>query len=251
MRKFVIFFLALFVLSCSCVRRFPDPEGSDVRDVASHTVKVFVELGGVKMTKDSTGEILKRSDTVKWVGSGVVVDIRGSKSLVMTAAHVSNIDPFMMGQDEVGNPALFIVQTEKLTVETLEGRMCDAKQIKADSTHDIAILDVDCIAGTKAEFASELPPIGAMVLTSGAALGYHPENVFVITDGRFMGIDKKDDKVVVTVPAASGHSGSGMFYKGKIFGILTARMIDFEHITLGTQLQFLNELFASARGEWK
>lgn len=256
MRKFLILLMTTLLMSCSCVRRFPDPDGSDVRDAISQTVKIFVQIDGTKITNGKDGDAVRESYTLKWSGSGVVVAIDAryadGKSLVMTAAHVSNVPMFKMMIDDNDNKSLFVLEKEKIVIETLEGHICNGKQLKADVEHDVSVVEVDCIAGTKAELADELPPIGAIIMTSGAPFGYHPEGMFIPSEGRFAGIDLSDkDNEIFTIPVAPGHSGSGIFYQGRLIGIVSAHNTEYEHMTKGPHLKYLKEVLKLALGEWK
>jgi len=256
MRKISLLMLLLMCSSLSCIRRFPDPEGRDARDMMSQTVKVAVSILGMHLTKDEEGKISGKPMVIGWTGSGVIVDIDKHKgkgeSLIMTAAHVSNIPEVIPEFGEDGQvKSLFLTKIAIITVETLDGRTCESESIYSDPEHDLGVIRSLCIAGNKAELADELPPLGAMVTTSGAGLGYHPRGTFVVTDGRYVGMeDGEDPGVVVTLPAVGGHSGSGIFYRGKVFSILTRRAIRFEHIVMGTELRYLKLALEGARGNW-
>lgn len=245
----------MLCMMSSCVHRFPDPEGSDARDMMRQTVKISVSVAGTKLYKDEEGVVQKKEEVIGWSGSGVVVAVDASKgkgeSLVMTAAHVSNVPRLILMADENGNPELFVVEAVLEIVEKADGSACAGEPIYADVPNDVGVVRASCIAGEVAKIADELPPVGAIVSTSGAALGIHPNDVFIVTDGRYVGFDDGfDGQIMLTLPVAPGHSGSGVFYHGKVFGIISRRTNRFEHVTLAVPLQHVRDAYDRSMETW-
>lgn len=256
MRTFSLITIIALLLSCTCVRRFPDPDGQDARDVMTQTVKISISVAGMQLSKGEDGGIVAEERVIEWMGSGVVLDVDLSKgkgeSLIATAAHVSNIPQGIPTFDEDGNlETLFLPQASLTIVQTLEGKSCAAEAVYADIPHDIGIVKAFCIAGEKAELAELLPPIGSAILVSGAGLGYHPDNVFLVEDGRYLGLeDGRDPSMIMSVPVVGGHSGSGIFHKGKVIGILTKVFVRFHHGSFGTELSHVRVALEAARENW-
>ena len=237
------------------VSSYPDPDGADARRMMAQTVKINVEVVGKLFSKDAAGKVDVKDDSFGWMGSGSVVAVDASRgkgeSLVLTAAHVSSTPKIGTPMFSPDMMKMFVVEAVLMYVETNDGRSCLADQIAADVGLDMGVLRVYCVAGEVAEVATELPPQGAMVTTCGAALGYHPAGVFIVTDGRYVGLtDDQPPEVVLTLPVAPGHSGSGVFYKGKIFAVVTKVFRSFHHITLATELSQLQRLIGEARSTW-
>lgn len=247
---------ALLFIACNCVHAptYPDPDGADAREMMSQTVKVSVSIAGTKLAKKD-GQVVSIEEVIGWTGSGVVVAVnpwRGNgESLVMSAAHVTNVPPIMVGLEEDGSPSIFIVKSAAEIVEREDGSSCGAIPIYVDVPNDVGVLRVDCVAGQVAELADRLPPVGGIVSVSGAGLGVHPKNVFLVTDGRFVGYeDGFNPQLIVTLPVAPGHSGSGVFFRGKIFGIVSRRTIRFEHMTLAVPLEHMRRAFDRSVESW-
>lgn len=252
MRKIFSLAIVSMLLSCATVRNYPDIDGADARQMMESTVKVFVTVHGNVAQRNLKGNVIFVPETMNWTGSGVVLknDYRMDESLVMTASHVSSADmpiPLITGTGF----ALFIPEEVEITVAKMDGTKCAAKELVADHDNDLGMLEVDCIAGREAKLASRLPPLGAIVSTSGAALGYHPPNSFIVTDGRYVGLTSdKEPFVTVTLPGAPGHSGSGLFYRGKVFGILVRGSSRFHHMIYGTELSNLHRLYNVSLELW-
>ena len=168
----------------------------------------------------------------------------------MSVAHVTNSEDMTLGADENGL-YIFVVTKKELKVETLDGEMCDAHQVIANVGQDLSAIVADCIAGNATNLADELPPVGADVMVSGAALGYHPKGIFIVTEGKYMGIDGESKEEIITLPSAPGHSGSGIFYKGKVIGLLSKRTVAYEHITICVSLENAKNLLDTAEGLWE
>lgn len=229
-------------------------EGSDAREAMNSTVKIYMKITGVRKNIVSTFSAPAdgTEETMSWTGSGFVVenDEERNESLIMSVAHVTHGENMMLKADESGI-YIFSVTKKELKIEKLNGEMCDATAIVNNDEQDLSVISSKCIAGEATPLADELPPVGAKVMVSGAALGYHPKNIFIVTDGRYMGIDEKSGEEIVTLPAAPGHSGSGIFYKGKVIGLLSKRTVAYEHITICVSLQNAKNLLDLAENIWK
>lgn len=252
--------LGIMIISCAHI---PCSDGADARAMMSSSVKIEVTVIGTlikQVGENAEGEPILQVESEKiisWTGSGVVVanDLtKGGKgqSLVMSAAHVTNVPALIPGFDEEGNiNSLFITDASIQSVQLLDGSYCDSEEIWADVDLDVGVIKTSCIAGTVAPLALDLPPVGAMVSVSGAGLGIHPKGVFLVTDGRYVGSDDGfDGQLIVTLPVAPGHSGSGLFYKGHIFGIVSRRTVNFEHVTLAVSLENMRKAFDGAMEIW-
>jgi hypothetical protein len=258
-KKILVAILGISLVSSSCLKRIDIPEeGADARDAMKSTVKIYAKVKGHKkniVSKPGTEEMEEvdgGEEVIRWVGSGVVVenDFDRNESLILSAAHVT-----LMGdktslhlEDDIH---LFVAESITLTVETLDGTRCEAEQLAANKKLDISAIKSKCIAGRAARLGNSLPPVGAFVMVSGAALGIHPPNIFIVTDGRYMGIDQESNEELITLPVAGGHSGSGIYYRGEVVGIVSKRTIGYEHITLCVTLQNAKELYNSAFKIWE
>jgi len=248
MHKLILSILmSLLLVSCSsCFRRYPDPSGRDAREMMSQTVKIDVTVHGMSLSLDKDGNVIKKEDKAEWTGSGVVVvvDHDSNLSLVLSADHVVDIPKLIEMEDEEGNPKLFFSKSAVITVERLNGSTCNAIPAEMDPDNDIGTIVTDCIAGEAVVIADSLPPVGSIVTASGAPLGIHPAGVFIVTDGRYVGLEE-NGKVVVTLATTFGGSGGGIFYRGKLFGIVTNKAGRFEHANTGTSLDPIKKIVKS------
>lgn len=243
--KLVLLLVAMLALSC---RHYPDPSGSDARDIMASTVKVSVTVIGV-VTEKIGDNVITTETVLEWSGTGVVVAEDMSKgageSLVASAAHVTNVAPIE------GDGVSFVPVASITVIEKLDGSRCRAEQIYADVERDIGVLRTFCRAGDVAKVADRLPQIGSIVTVAGAGLGFHPNGSFFVTDGRFVGfLDGKDPKIVATTPIVSGHSGAGLFHNGELIGIVSMRYTRFENSAICVPLSNIKVAIDKAMVEW-
>jgi hypothetical protein len=243
-KKSRLLLLVAFFTSCSHVCL--TPQERDVQDEMTHAVKIHAEIV-TKRLHLNTGKTEEAK--AGWVGSGVVLATgkNGNKdvSLVMTAGHIVEIPLLVQGEDENG-PFLDFLKpdTLKISVITLDGSVCDAHTLKADFVHDVSTLVVDCIAGKPTSLGDELPPKGGDLHIVGAPAGIHPVDSFVVTDGMFIGLDgTANERLITTVPVVGGSSGSGVFYRGHVVGIVSRVYEEFHHISQMVNLKWCQKLY--------
>jgi hypothetical protein len=258
-KKIFAVILGISLVSSSCIKRVDNfsEEGYDARQAMRSTVKIMATVTGHKVNivqKPDSDEFIEEDggvEKISWSGSGVVVenDSDRNESLILSAAHVTTIGEKKSLHFEE-DLHFFVPESISLTVETLDGTKCIAEPLIANEKADVSAVISKCIAGTPARMAKELPPVGAFVMVSGAALGFHPPGIFIVTDGRYMGINVETNEEVLTLPIVGGHSGSAVFYKGEIFGIVSKRMVRFEHTSLCVSLDTTKELLNIASKMW-
>lgn len=251
----------MLVMMSGCFKRcgiFKE-EGYDAREAMSSTVKIYTKISGHRTNLASILGLnasmpegtKENSESKSWTGSGVVVrnNFDKKESLILSVAHVTHPQQVSLEMDESGM-YFFKIDKIEMFVETLDGNKCSAFQMAGNREQDVSVIKSSCIAGVAADLADQAPPVGANVMISGAALGYHPMNIFIVTDGRYMGLDENNEEIV-TLPSAPGHSGSGLFYKGKVIGLLSKRTIAYEHISICVSLENAKALLGIAEGLWQ
>ena len=256
-KKLIIITVLLAFFSSSCIKQCDAldrlTEGYDARSAMRSTVKIHSVLIGKRKNIISLSDKQPDGTEIKmeWTGSGVVVkndDVR-KQSLILSVYHVTHSEPSILSMDQDGIFLIDMIKME-LKVETLDGTICEAGSMAGNFKQDLSVIRSLCIAGEATSLADELPPVGASVMVSGAALGVHPKGIFIVTDGRFMGIDEASGEEIITLPSAPGHSGSGIFYKGKIIGLLSKRTVDYEHISLCVSLENAKTILELAERIW-
>lgn len=252
----------MLVMMSGCFKRcgiFKE-EGYDAREAMSSTVKIYTKITGHRTNLASVlginasvpTETKKNSETRSWTGSGVVVrnNFNKKESLILSVAHVTHPEKVILEFDESGF-YFFTIDAVEMMVERLDGEKCSALPMAGSQKQDLSVIKSSCIAGEAAQLADDVPPVGASVLISGAALGYHPKGIFIVTDGRYMGIEEESGEEIITLPSAPGHSGSGIFYKGKVIGLLSKRTVHYEHISICVSLENAKVLLSIAEGLWE
>lgn len=252
MRNLIItLFVGLF-MACSCAHVAAN-DGSDVRRLGESTVFVRQHLTGDIIHAQLDGGILiQNGESAGAVGTGVVVEVEGGESLVITVAHVAHKKDIIVDTDSE-DPSLFRVDTSSLTVRTLEGTECPAEEIYYNEIEDLSILRIACIAGVPLPLAGGLPPIGSEVLVTGAALSIHPDGIFIPVDGRYVGVldvGSISDKHAMTNPIAPGHSGSPVTYDGKLIGVARSHRLDWEHLSFFVPIDVIRSGISSVRKTW-
>ncbi len=204
------------------------------------TVQVLFDFEAIK--DDGSG--LVEVQGIQVHGSGVVlwVDYAARRSIVVTARHV--VDPHF----ENWIPQEVAIMEEQVEVRTLSGEVCGARVLLLDPDHDASFLDVSCVAGDPAVLAPGPPEVGGWVYAVGAPDGWHPDGMFAVTDGRFLG-RMGDGTIVTSTPVGHGSSGGGLFSDGGLLlGIVVAGNQAFRHIVFSVPAADIAGSFARARG---
>lgn len=212
-------------------------------DMMASTVRVKVEIDETPIKKNGkpNGETIKDG----WTGSGVVYDKKGDKSLILSANHVletpavgsikeDKID-FLGMEMSLGK---FRVDAVKITVDTFDGRTCNAKVLALGHSdeRDTATAEVDCDAGRVAPIATSTPARGEKVFISGHPMGIP---LAMVTEGYVSGPMKIDAGTFTLVSGAAfgGNSGGPVFYNGEVIGLLVRGVRTYPHISLVTPLE--------------
>lgn len=185
-------------------------------------------------------------------GSGVVIAVNKDRwkgghaaTLVVTAHHVCEEAPFIE-YDLI----FFTVKMEafnyELDVVTHDGTKLAARIYFEDKENDLCLIEVDGIAGVPAPVAKTLPSPESPVMYAGAPKGEWGPYLVPVMDGRFTGVNG-DGFIVFTTPVAPGASGSGLFYRGELIGIVTMVNREFHNLGYGIHLKHVLELAKIAK----
>jgi Trypsin-like peptidase domain len=230
MIKKIVLVLMSLVLGCGCQHdlHFPSTSDGDARLVQvlmGETVQMYRIVRAI----NEKGE---KADLVT-LGTGVVLKNGGGKSLILTAGHVLATPPPVMVNPLGDNDVRLVLEYED-HVYDLMNNDCALRVLNVSEHPDLALGQSECIAGAPVQLASRPPPVGASILTVGAPHGWHPDRAYDVVDGRYLGYDEdveKDD--AFSIPTTHGFSGSGIFYKGQLVGIVSLADSTFEHLTHG------------------
>lgn len=217
MRRFVPFFLFLTLTSCSsCVptNTWKETTDSDAIEAESLLDSTVV----VKVTGPAVG-----------FGSGVILHNDNEHSLVLTAGHVC-------------------IKDATFTLETTKGQQFPAVIILEDPGNDLCVLLASDLMEPTADLAGELPPVGARITHAGAPTGSFGYHLGMVVDGRYAGLEQMGDNyyIAMSLPIAPGSSGGGVYYKGKLFGIVTMAAIPNANISWGIELDHIKATMIEA-----
>ncbi len=163
------------------------------------------------------------------MGSGIVIDLIESQTIVLTAGHVCESD---VDEEKIS------AYMEEVVVEDHRGMSHQAMVIKASQDNskgsvDMCALWVPTLKEKGVKFSSFRPRVGQELYYMGAPSGiYHPPVMPILT-GIYSGqIDASN--ALVSIPATGGSSGSAvMDLNNRIVGVLWAAH-NFHHVAIMT-----------------
>jgi S1-C subfamily serine protease len=187
-------------------------------------------------------------------GTGVVVAVRGKESLIVTAAHVCKPQDTVHVQltKEVGVDAP--VLGEDFLIWNMELDQMAAQALVIDELNDVCVMRVLGVPGDVVEVATQDPPIGARVTAVGSPHGFLNYHRAFVTDGRYVGAQQYKDHPhsdTVALPGTHGCSGGGVFYRGKLFGVMSRIREEFQEIVIIEGDAPLRDAIKKARSLWK
>ncbi len=212
------------------------------------TVQVHVEIKATLFQEDEeSGQTKTKEIEDGWVGSGVVYENDGSRSLILSANHVLETPAVGSIEDlkinffgmEI-NLGKKRIDSVKITMSTSEGRTCNLTPLELghDDWRDTATAVADCDAGRVARISKSTPARGEKVYVSGHSLGVP---LALVTEGYVSGFWHIDDELgtylMVSAGAAGGNSGGPVFYNGEVIGLLVRGTPRYPNISLVTPLE--------------
>jgi hypothetical protein len=239
--RVVIFLLATLVAGCSGGCATVDQEAAQARELLDRTVRVEHAFMARQLTAPTVavGRIL---------GSGAVVAAEGDaggagRSLVLTADHVCAPEA---GPDIEFVPGAFAIQ-----VRNFRGEKFDAEVLARNQIDDLCVLAVAGRASDPVSVAPAAPPVGALVVHVGGPRGMFLQGLGVVSDARYAGTVPHTGAVraVLSGVAAPGSSGSGIFYKNRLVGIVVATL-EAGHPVIGADLKAVRQILDNAARVW-
>ena len=166
-------------------------------------------------------------------GSGAVVGNHKFGSLVLTAAHVCEVDTRRY-------PPGSILGAE-ITVLDLRLKRYQARIINMDHEMDACILTVIGLNGAIVPVRKGTYHPGTKVYNVAAPIGIMNKDLVPLLDGYYVG-DEDDHRALYTVPAAGGSSGSPIIDEdGQLVGKIHSVNILFPMITVSPTLEDLRK----------
>lgn len=246
------------ILGCTGCAHGPFPltndgNATEAQQIMMQTVQVVVVLDVTG--PDEKGEIAQ--DTTQARGTGTIVGKKNIhdkskentvETLIVTAAHVSHAG----AEKVIVTPdGPYLITGSSMHIVTLTGQECDAREITMSEEADVGFIVAECDAGDVAPLANELPPVGARVEYAGCPRSFHIPGSFPFFDGRYTGsYDPKEDEELppdgptvqtTAIPGAPGSSGSGLYYRGKVYGLINKKMDGLETFVMGATVMDIRD----------
>lgn len=160
------------------------------------------------------GDVVGIDVNVSGVGTGVAIGIKGSRTLLLTAAHGCMRDN---GHDLLDTP-------DVIMAGNIDGEVAYATLVAVDVEADLCVIS---IPGEHPilPIATADPAFGADVYYIGAPLGRYP----MLLKGNMASADP--DGIVVSLPTAVGMSGGPIIERGSMVGMVVAVRKDYHHLT--------------------
>lgn len=235
---FVVLLMCAFVMSsCISCNSFRQVKKNDVieddtyyaQKIARSAVYVGVEYKIDVREPMALGLIDKPFLEGSGSGSGTLVSkgqvgvVKGA--LVLTANHVCVEEDVEIQGFKLPVVDLMLSITDGL------GNEFEAFPIIQDEDNDLCLLEViGEVAADPAEIMLGLPEKQEHVQYAGAPAGiWINDQTAMVLDGRYAGKDKKSKFLLYTCATVGGASGSGLFYRGRLFGVVVRVNRNFHH----------------------
>lgn len=264
MLKLVTVLLAVMLVSCATRNKNPyndsrgDADAFYAQSLMSNTVLIredyWLEAEGL------LAQTVSVSEPMTIVGSGVVVEsnLKSKKSIVLTAWHVCSKLP--VGYTATSTFGTVKVVRDEQYVQAIDSKRLNIlKTLYLDKNSDTCVIEVDGFLPGKARLANEMPPRGALVDVVGAPEGKWGYYLAALQSGRYFGLTEidipfRDDQSVTKMKdfayygfaGTKGFSGSGVYYKGRLIGLMTARSPNYEHASFGPSLKHIKQAMSKS-----
>jgi hypothetical protein len=232
--------LSIMLVACqACVSNISHVRESmeldEIETLVESTVKVELDFTSTKKVNDG---ILVYEGSRQ--GTGVVLGHSGTSTLVLTVSHICEVPAVV----KKGN-AVFTTVSSSFRVMNYSGNVLfTARPIRQDMTNDLCVMTVEGKIGRPVSFAG-IPRRLSRVVVVGGPIGLFGDGVSYVGEGRLVGLQSMRglELGVVSVAMSNGGSGSGVFHRGKLIGIITAVSTKFNHgtvfVPIGTVKKFL------------
>ncbi len=227
MFKFLFLILILIQSSCfiKCTEFQERFEVEEIKLLSKSIVRIDITNA---VYKD------KKIDFKSYSGTGVVLDSRQNGSLILTVSHLCALTESLVSHVMVLNN---------------ENQSTNGTPVYQNVTNDLCIMKTEKPIGLPIKFAKIMPPLWAKVIYLGAPVGMFGNGLSYVGEGRYFGL-KENDKITsgyASVPSTMGASGSGLFYKGKLIGIINeVQSLKFDHGTMFVPLNTINKFLIKA-----
>ena len=219
-----LFAVFLLAISFNCVVIPSDPFGDTRGDSAAANVQkmmqsaVYTEIGYTLNTALADGGI--SAEEMGSYGSGIVVGRCGNDTVVLTVAHICE------------TPA----EITDIKIIDSDHSIGSGVIIFQDNDRDVCLLRISSSIGARSAVMSRYDPvIGSEVFTTGFPGGRRWDSGISFFTGNVYSVKERQPDVnipkayITSIPVMVGLSGSGVFYKNELVGMVRAVMTNFHH----------------------
>lgn len=260
MKKLALLLAIALVSGCSGCATAPGSWGrtsdaSELQRQSEMRESLFVKNRVVYASPPGSDQAL----SVKvWGGTAFVVasDRKAHEALVMTAAHVCAVPETVTDKTKDGVELELPVIMNVFSLQDIEGDWHPASTLYADEKTDVCVMVVTGIDATKVVSISDsVPPLGARLETSGAPGGEYDWHSSTLQEGFMTGFevfDDHDDVVYLksSIPVMGGASGSAVYYRGRVVGMVARVHTRFHHISYLVKGEYLKSALSEAKKRW-
>ena len=247
-----LFILSLILLACTQIKINEEyflhlKQSNATYENAKNSVypnQNFIFLQRVISVEDKNG---KKDFLPLTSASGIVVKGKKNKVYAFSAGHWCK-----SSTNEVSAKNILSSLNPDVTIEiennvSFFGRTYPIEIIYIDEKNDICVLTFASEYAHKVKKikpAKSYPKIGEKVYTSSAPVGIYNHSMRLHFEGYFAGCETNSLYCFYSIPGTMGSSGSGILDKhGDLISILDVSIVGFDHITGGTRLEIIKELY--------
>ena len=186
-------------------------------------------------------------------GSGFVVARRNGHTLVMSAAHVCRT-PAELDLNGLKVPVAFSTFRIRYIEDKIHPATVLWMQKDPGSDDDLCLLDSPDGFGQVAVVADRTPPQGARVFHVGSPLKNWDVHMRYVSEGRFCGYQALAPGTLFetfSTPSAPGGSGGGIWYHGRVVGVLVMVERGFNDVTQAVRLDHIRADLQEALETWQ
>lgn len=243
-KLFIGLVLSFMFMACqtSCAGRLlnrqEDAELQVLKKTIDSTVRIDIGILGVHKTGDFV-DVYKHS----MQGTGVVLNVGVKETMLLTASHICDIPNSFEAPTPRGRLVFLTIKVE-FVVSLADGdRRMEAIPIRQDATNDLCLMKIEGKIGNSVTLEKKSPPRLSRVIIVGGPVGLYGKGLAYVGDGRFIGNRNIDnlERGFVSSAAAGGASGSGVFYRGRLVGLVVAVSPRFDHGTVVIPIEVIRQ----------
>mgnify|MGYP005812185661 CR=1 FL=1 len=242
--NFLIIFITILVFLASCTSQKSITKGCNSEDFPLDKIynsTIFIE--GSVHNKETKNNFLF------YTGSGGIVWQGEDSTIILTAAHVCNIEKTINTiKSKVENPSAI---KHVMKISDRQNRVYPAISYVAALDFDACVIQISKIGNAKAlPISKEDPKLGEIIYNVASPIGIYSDAGSPLFKGYYSGdfkfINVSDHKLsLFSLPAAPGSSGSLLLNKNmEIVGVVSSVYRRFHHLTVSPTIGQLRNLMS-------